>query len=378
VKRLLLILCKFIILFTASCTPIATETSIPGQSRVDILDMHETAASLPIDKSPSDLWKLSAPEEQGMDSSILNKMENVIKKNYPAMNSILIVRHGCLVYEKYFGDMRQDKIQHVFSVTKSIVSALTGIAIQKGCIKGLDQKLSEFYPEYINEPEIDPRVGNITIEHMLTMTCGLEASDSYFYAWTQSDDWVGEALKFRMVSDPGTMFIYNTGVAHVIGDIVAKSSGTSLRDFADEHLFGPLGIHNYLWQTDTSGRYGGGHLLYMMPRDMAKIGYLYLMNGKWDGTQILPEEWIRESFTARAESGDGKQYGYYWWLYEKWDPVREKYISVYSADGYGSQHIFVIPEHDMVIVYTCEPYSPKNKGEETKNILSECIFPSIK
>jgi CubicO group peptidase (beta-lactamase class C family) len=341
-------------------------------------DTSDTSDPLALDKTSSGLWELSAPEEQGMDPSVLNKMEDVIKNNYPAMTSILVARHGRLVYEKYFGGMNKDRPLDVFSVVKSVVSALTGIAIQKGHIKGVDRKLSEFYPEYMNEPGVDPRVRDITIEHILTMTDGLESVGANFDAWLKSDDWVREALKFRMLSDPGTKFIYNTGIAHVMGGIIAKTSGTSLKDFADKNLFGPLGIHNYIWQTDTSGRYSGGHLLYMTPRDMVKIGYLYLMNGKWNGTQILPEQWIKESFTEKADSGDGKKYGYFWWLYKKWDPVRQKYIQVYSADGYGSQHIFVIPEHDLVVVYTCEPYSPVNKGEQTKNILTECIFPAIK
>jgi len=344
----------------------------------DCINILEASKSPTLDKVPSGMWELSAPEEQGMDSSILNKTEDVIKKDYPAMTSFLVVRHGRLVYEKYFGDMHKDKTQHVFSVTKSIVSALTGIAIQKGHIKGVDQKLSELYPEYVNKPGVDPRVKDITIEQMLTMTDGLESVGANFDAWLQSDDWILEALKCRMLSDPGKKFIYNTGIAHVVGGIVAKTSGTSLKDFADNNLFIPLDIKNYIWLTDTSGRYSGGHLLYMTPRDMAKIGYLYLMDGKWNGTQIVPKEWIKESFTERADSGDGKKYGYFWWLYEKWDSVRGKSIPIYSADGYGAQHIFVIPEHDMVIVYTCEPYSPVNKGEQTKNIISECIFPAIK
>ena len=332
---------------------------------------------LTLDRVDSNMWKLSAPEDQGLDSTVLNKTESVIANNYAAVSSFLVVRHGRLVYEKYFNNRGRDSAQHVFSVTKSFTSALTGIAMQKGFIKSVNQKLSEFYPEFMTS-EADARVKDITIRQILSMTDGLESVGTHLDAWEHSSDWVKAAIDCRMLNDPGTKFIYNTGMAHIMGAIVSKTTGMSLRDFAVNNLFNPLGITNFQWQTDTSGRNGGGHLLYLTSRDMAKFGYLYLMNGKWNGVQVLPSEWIKETYTEKSDPGDGRKYGYFWWLEKKWDSVRNKNIEIYSANGYGGQYISVIPEYDMVVVITSEPYHPANKGDQTNNLIPECVFPAIK
>jgi CubicO group peptidase (beta-lactamase class C family) len=154
--------------------------------------------------------------------------------------------------------------------------------------------------------EADPRVKDVTVEQMLTMTDGLESVGAHYDEWLRSADWVEAAIDCRMLSDPGTKFIYNTGIAHVMGGIISKTAGVSLKDFAVDNLFNPPGITNFQWQTDTSGRNGGGHLLYLTPGDTAKFGYLYLMKSKWNGTQVLPGEWIEETYTERSDPGDGR------------------------------------------------------------------------
>lgn len=329
------------------------------------------------DRIDSGNWMLSTPEEQGIDSKILNSnADTAISSNYPAVTSLLVIRHGRLVYERYNG-INKDSQSEAFSITKSITSALTGIAMQKGFIKSTDQKLADYFPEYMTS-DADPRVKDITLEQMLTMTDGLESVGVNMNGWTSSADWFKFAIDMRMLSDPGTKFIYNTGVAHVMGGIVSKATNKSLKDFADENLFGLLGITNYRWYTDTSGHFGGGHLLYLTSRDMAKFGYLYLMNGKWNGKQVAPTEWVKETFVSRSDPGEGRKYGYFWWIDYKKDTVRNKTVTIYSANGFGGQYISVIPELDTVVVITCSAYHPQNKGNPTIDLIPEYIIPAIK
>ncbi len=321
-------------------------------------------------------WKISTPETQGIDLKTLSKSENAIKNDYKAVTSLLVVRHGYLVYEKYYLGNNKNDCTHVFSVTKSVMSALTGIALREKFIIGLDQKISDVYPEYFKNTE--PKKKEITIKNLLTMTGGLESVDNNYNAWFHSDDWFEYVINRPLASNPGEKFTYNTGLTHLLGGVIAKSAKMSIKKFADKYLFSHLGITNYRWDTDPKGNYGGGHLLFLTPRDMAKFGYLYLKGGKWGEKQVVPEEWVKESTRVHADPGDGRKYGYLWWLENKRDKVHNKQVSMFSAVGYGGQYITVIPELDLVAVITCDAYLPSNKKDATIQIIVDHVIPSVR
>jgi CubicO group peptidase (beta-lactamase class C family) len=326
------------------------------------------------DRTISD-WKISTPGEQGIDLKTLSGSEKAIKNDFQAVTSLLVVRHGYLVYERYYLGNNKNDYTHVFSVTKSVISALTGIALREKLITGLDQKISDVYPEYFKNT--DPKKKEITIKNLLTMTGGLEPVDNNYGAWFHSGDWFEYVINRPLTSNPGEKFTYNTGLTHVLGGVIAGSAKMSIKKFADRYLFSHLGITNYRWDTDPKGNYGGGHLLYLTPRDMAKFGYLYLKGGKWGEKQVVPEEWVKESTRVQADPGDGRKYGYLWWLENKRDKVHNKQFSMFSAIGYGGQYITVIPELDLVVVITCDAYLPSNKGDATNQIIVDYVIPSV-
>jgi CubicO group peptidase (beta-lactamase class C family) len=322
-------------------------------------------------------WKESSLSQQGLDETYFSKIEPAVQENYPNIYSILVVRHGAIVYEKYFQGQTKDTYIHVFSVTKSVTSALIGIAIQNGDIKAIDQKISEFLPEYFTG-QAEPGKKEITIREALTMTAGLQPTDDTFDRWTQSADWFKYAVDQNLEKTPGQEFQYNTGLIHLLSGVLTRATGMSTKDFADRFLFGPLGIKNYQWDTDPGGYYGGGHLLYLTPRDMAKFGILYLNQGKWNGQQIIPVNWVIDSTKKQVEANSVDNYGYLWWLFQLKDSLKGKNYAAFSARGYGSQHIIVVPELDLVVTITSNYMSRSNDGSDPSSIVSKYIIPAVK
>jgi CubicO group peptidase (beta-lactamase class C family) len=290
---------------------------------------------------PGSDWRTSTPEEQGIDSTKLLKMVNDIKNNDIDIRSLLIIRHGYLVAECYRDPYNKDTAHDLKSVNKSFISALTGIALREKYLKSLDQKVSDFFPEYFND-KMDPRKKTITLRHLLTMTAGLATTDNDTSRWSHSQDWVQYVMDQPMVHDPGTTFDYSTGLPHTMCAIITKTSGMSTLEFGRKYLFDPLGIAVTKWTRDPQGIVGPE--LYLTPRDMAKFGYLYLHNGNWNGRQIIPEQWVQESTKNQVPSGT--KYGYWWW------PDADDY----QARGWGGQYIIVNPKLDMVVVFTAADF----------------------
>jgi CubicO group peptidase (beta-lactamase class C family) len=220
------------------------------------------------------------------------------------------------------------------------ISALIGIALREGYIHSLNQKLVEFYPEYIT-PTSDPRIKDITIEHLLTMTSGFEQEPSL------GEDWFKSMLEQPVSDEPGQVFHYNSAAEHLLSGILTRSTHLTALEFANKHLFQPLGIPLPSWETDPQGNNVGGDGLSLRPRDMAKIGYLYLHQGLWDGQQLVPAEWVQASTEehAKADFWSGS-YGYLWWV-----TALEGHGAYYAA-GFGGQYIYVIPDLDLVVVIT--------------------------
>lgn len=325
---------------------------------------------------PTEKWSISSPEAQQIDSNLLNKADARIEENYPNIYSLLVVRHGFLVYEKYYRGMNEDSDNQVYSVTKSVMSALTGIALREKIITGTDQKVSELLPGYFSAID-NPKKKDITVKNVLTMSGGLETIDSDYAGYFTSGDWLDYAIKKPLTDEPGSKFTYNTGLTHFLSGIITEKSGMNTKEFADKYLFGPLNIKVKKWDIDRKGYYGGGSGLYLTPRDMAKFGFLYLNNGKWEDKQLIPQEWAAESTQKHIQPSDEVDYGYLFWIAPMTDKTRSKSYPTYRADGAGGQKIVVIPELDMLVVITANENSSSKDGADTQALIPDYILPAV-
>jgi len=310
------------------------------------------ATALPetIENRSKDGWQGSSPEEQGVDSVELANMLKAIDENDYAIDSVSVVRNGHLVLDVAIYPFQAGSKHIIHSCTKSIVSALIGIAIQQGAIEGVEQPLLDFFPNRI-AANLDADKDAITLAHLLTMSSGLECRDSYLYQWEglremrASEDWVQFMLDLPMVKEPGTTFEYCNGGSFLLSAILQESVGMNALAYAEEHLFGPLEIVDVDWPTNPQGINIGWGELHMRPLDMAKIGYLYLNRGMWEGEQIVPKAWITESTREHIPATLEDGYGYQWWTHDS---------GFYLALGYAGQFIYVIPKKEMVVVFTSD------------------------
>lgn len=257
----------------------------------------------------------------------------------PGLASVLVSRHGRLVFERYYRGATGKEDENVFSVTKSVVSALVGIALEEGKLRSLDQRLVDFFPGDL-APGTDPCVRTITLRDLLTMTSGYREP-----LIAASDDWVRTLLDRPLSSDPGTAFSYDDGSAHLAGAALAQATGVPLRSYAQRKLFGPLGIHPARWSTDGQGHSLGSTGLFLRPRDLQKLGLLYLREGRWHGRQVVPATWVRESTRTHVKVPNGFAYGYFWW-------VNPGPHGGFLALGYAGQTIAVFPKLDLVVTTT--------------------------
>jgi CubicO group peptidase (beta-lactamase class C family) len=283
-------------------------------------------------------WDFSTPEEQGMDSEIVDMGLEWLSTTYGNLFSILIVRNDHLAVEEYFHGSARDHSNNVHSASKSMLSALVGIAIDQGYIEGLDQKISDIIPQYfVGASDLKK---SITVRNMLQMEAGLDwTEDETEWDVARQPDWVQAILSRDLIHNPGDVFNYSTGLTHVMAAVIQKATGMSLCEFAHQYLFEPIGIVVEHWGRDPQAIYSGGYNLYMTPREMAKFGLLYLHEGKWNGQKIVPAAWV-ESSTQPS----WVQYGQLWWL----RTIRG--YDMYFAWGYGGQFIYVIPELNIVWV----------------------------
>jgi len=265
----------------------------------------------------------------------------------PRLHSMLISQQDTLVFEEYFNGRRATDAANVKSVSKSIMSALVGIAIAKGHINGVDQRIGE-YPALVGE-RIEPLKKDITVGNLLSMQAGLETTSFYNYgAWVLSDDWVRFALEQPLIAEPGTRLLYSTGNTHLLSAIITDATGDSTWKFARDALAMPLGFDLAAWPRDPNGIYFGGNNMELTPRQMLAFGELYLNGGEVDGQQLIPADWIDRSLQRRVESSReaGRYYGYGWWI---------KPMAGFDAPyawGYGGQFIMLVPELDLVVVTT--------------------------
>ncbi|MHA2045460.1 MAG: serine hydrolase domain-containing protein, partial [Candidatus Thorarchaeota archaeon] len=302
---------------------------------------------------PTEEWRNTTPEQQGMDSSILNRIDEDITDGNIEVDSVVIIKNGYIVYEKYYDYWSQYMLHTIQSCTKSFMSALIGIAIDMGYIDNASQPVLDFFPDYTID-NWDPRKENITIFHCITMSTGLEYHEvdipyedpeNDLFAMYRSNDMWEYVLDRPMEYDPGEHWSYNSGGIELLAGIIEHATGYGVTEFAEEFLFDPIGIDTYTWwRVPASRQYGCGGGLNLRPRDMARFGYLYLNEGNWNGTQVISSDWVNESTPAYYDTGSWYHYGYTWWSIPGYN--------FYEATGHYEQKIFVIPEQDIVVVFT--------------------------
>jgi len=305
-------------------------------------------AQVPAAPWPTNGWSVADPAEHGVDAALLADVDARAVGEVPAISALLAVRHGYLVFERYYNGLMADDPINVRSVTKSVTSTLAGAALRSGLLSGLDARTGDLIPDRI-PADHDPRVENTTLWQWLTMTSGLQW-DAYgdWQRLLDAPDWVEMTLSLPVVGTPGETYVYNTGGSHVLGVIVAEAAGRPLEEYADEVLFAPLGIRPGEWMRSPQDEVSAGSGLEMTARDMAKLGLLYLRNGEWDGRQIITPEYAQQATTwqsAGDSTGGWANYGYQWWV-----TATNAGYPAYFALGYGGQHIFVVPSLDLVVI----------------------------
>ena len=296
----------------------------------------------------------------GFDAVQLQKRS----QHMPRLHSILVSHRSEMIFEQYFAGRTANQPANLKSASKSIISALVGLALQNGHIKDINQPIADFFPEYLGT-ELETAVRTITVRNLLTMQSGLASTSGRNYGqWVASRNWVDAALKSPMVADPGTAMIYSTGTTHLLSAIIARASGMNTKEFAQRYLADPMGFRMAYWSRDPQGVYFGGNDMEITPRQMLGIGELYLNGGVHDGKRILSEQWVLDSHQPHAESprGEGRHYGYGWWLRDMAD------LQVPLAWGYGGQFIFVVREYDLVIVITSDSNPGPERGPHMRSI----------
>ena len=353
----------------------------------------------------NDGWKTANADSLGVDSARLAALTGAIR-TWPELgvHAILIEREGKLIYEEYFDgfderwgqplgriSMTAGMKHDLRSVTKSVVSALVGIAHGEGSIPSLDRPLVQWFPEY---PELDtPERRRVTLAHVLSMTSGFEWNEDVPYNDPRNDEIrmtrdpqpLRYALSRPFTDDPGSEYKYNGGLTQVMAAILVRAAKTSLQEYARTKLFEPLGITDVEWVGDLAGMPAAASGLRLRARDLAKFGSLYLHGGKWNGKQIIPKGWVdlstRRQFRFRpragADAGGEFGYGYFWWY--SCYPSAAGLIEARTAVGNGQQRVFVLPGLNMVVTIFAGRYNDFTTGTTLgRRILLEHVLPSVK
>jgi len=334
---------------------------------------------------PTSGWPESTPNEQGLDAAALDRLDaEFAAGRHGYVDSLLVIRNGRVVYEKFYKHdydtpfaaqpaqprgpynyydpdwhpyYQRGPLHTLQSVSKSVTATLVGIAIGEGHIAGPDVSAAPWFDDY-PPADADPRRAAMTLHDLLTMTAGIQwDEDSYPYtdprnscaAMEASDDWTGYVLSLPMAAAPGSTYVYNSGATMLLDHILFRATGQHALAYAEQRLFAPLGITGYYWKQTPTGETDTEGGLYLTARDLAKIGYLYLHDGMWEGRRLLPEGWVAQATSPHSNPGEEPwRYGYQWWLL----PYGEHGAQAWAARGYGGQRLLVLPEYDLIAVFT--------------------------
>ncbi len=317
-------------------------------------------------------------QEAGIDTTLLYQMMDDIRENRDYIHSVLIVKDGKLVFEEYMNGWDPARLHRVQSVTKSFTSTVVGFAVEEGLIESVDDPVSQYLPEYSSL--FDSSKNKVTIRHLLTMSAGFKWNEreTYYADPSKCDPHIAEAgedyiryvLEKSIVTEPGTVWYYNSGYPNILGYIVEKESGENILEFTYGRLFEPLGIERCCWMPivgeDRPGCAGG---LRLTSRDLAKYGCLYLDNGVWQGKQIISREWIEDSTRGHLDAEEGKRYGYLW------STIHAGGHDVIFASGTGGQYVACVPETNAVVVTTA--VFRTDKCDDVAEMLIEYVLPAL-
>jgi CubicO group peptidase (beta-lactamase class C family) len=318
--------------------------------------------------SIGDDWQISTPEAENMDRTTLDVAYKLIYQDdrYLMARSLLVFRNGNLVAEAYPNDPDDiHKYANIQSCTKSISSIITGIAIQNSQLSSLNEQLYDIYPEYFDS---DISKQTITIEDALTMRTGLEFdNDDHTLELFQTE---GNSIEYILSQEriypSGTIMNYNDGAPHLISKVIEKKTGKTMANYAEEKLFTPLNITDWMWESSKDNTTYGGFSLYLKPRDFGKIGQLLLQGGEWNNQQIIDSTYLAEATQTKVSANfNNEPYGYYFWVLPA--------VNGYCALGHGGQFLLVVPEKNLVVVYTAWPYTSEQFFDERSELMSLII-----
>jgi CubicO group peptidase (beta-lactamase class C family) len=354
--------------------------------------VHATQSGAAREEWPTKGWPSAAPQEVGLDPKPLNALDaDIAGGKYGNVDSMLVIRHGRLAfdrsykhdYDRVYGEearkpgalnahdpsgpynyfnpwwhpfYHRGDLHTMQSVTKTVTSVVIGIATARKEFPAVDTPVLEFF-DAATVTHVDDRKRRMTIKHLLTMTAGFDWNEDLPYAdpknaaslMEASFDWVRFAIDRPMAAEPGATFRYNSGATQILSHIFRHATGHDIEEYADRHLFAPLGIDRYFWKRTPTGLADTEGGLYLRPHDLAKIAYLFLKNGVWDGTAIVQPDWVKASLAPSIDvSSDGVKYGYKWWLY----PYGKAGRLAFGGSGFGGQRPIVLPDLDLVMVFT--------------------------
>ena len=347
-----------------------------------------------------DGWTVASPENVGLDGARLCGIEQRLKLTDSDVHAVVIARHGKLVFEQYFSGLDQPwgkpegrydydaTTKHdMRSASKSVVSLLVGLAIDRRLINSVYEPVVKFFPE--SSAVETPGWDNVTLRHLLTMTSGIQWDELLPWTDPKNDephlgyeaDPIHYVLSKRIAAPPDTVWVYNGGGTDMLGNIIERVSGKPLDAFAREFLFQPLEITDFEWKSyPRNGKISAAAGLRLRPRDAAKIGQLLLSDGAWHGRQVVPPDWIMKSVVPRFQAvgyfGGTLFYGYQWWMGRSLSNRKE--VKWVAALGWGGQRIYVVPTLDMVVMMTSGLFGRPKEGLAQLDILANVIIPSVK
>jgi CubicO group peptidase (beta-lactamase class C family) len=319
---------------------------------------------------PTKEWKVVQPAAQNMDSMMLLQADMVIRTTQPAIRGILVSRNGQIVFQKYYGIFNGDSLFNIWSLTKSVMSTLVGIALQRKEIDSLQQKVYTLMPPQV-VADVNESVKEVTVNNLLNMTSGFSWNRPGTKEPMNRYEEIDKIFASPTSSKPGVVFAYDGANSHAISLMLNKVTGIPADRYAEKHLFKQLGIKNYQWERDKAGNPLGSEGLHLNAKELAKIGYLYLRNGKWENKQILPADYIQKATTIQNKGGspgnDG--YGFFWWVGAK---------DTYYGLGTGGQVLAVTPSLGLVTVIISDPNNPHADLNKPKQIIYDYVIAAAK
>lgn len=318
----------------------------------------------------SSSWVFSSPASQGLDERKLNSASAQLAALGNSL-SFLVIRNDQIVMERYYNGAKRSDANNVHSTSKGMISAAIGKAIQDKYIRSIDQKISDFLPDYFARIS-DPLKWEITIRDLLTMRSGLQWREDETEDWVeQQPDWIAAMLSLPMKVKPGQKFQYSTASTHLLSELLTRATGKNTCQYVHDQILKKIGVAAEHWGSDPNGVFSGGYNVYLTPREMAKFGLLYLNEGKWKGKEILPASWVNASMSTQTIAKADTDYGFNWWV------KKMKGHPVGIANGFGGQYIFVVKDLNLVVVITANTID-FDKDVDFRGVVENFVIPSAK